>query len=159
MQFNHFDTVEISWHIKAKYVHCNGWSEWLKKQPIVYTLLAEFLEGIFLAISGMGPKSFLLLIHERLWIRYEISPIPKQFEICRQGEVQKLHWLKILTNSSFDSIKLEYGSSFVITVHWEDFKQNHKTIDQELRRIKMQASGVQNMSQMKSGLKGIESIC
>ena len=56
-------------------------------------LQSFFVKGISVGISGMGPKSFLLLIHERLWIRYEISPIPKQFEIA--GEA-KAFFIKVL---------------------------------------------------------------
>ena len=56
-------------------------------------LQSFFVKGISVGISGMGPKSFLLLIHERLWIRYEISPIPKQFEIAVEA---KVFFMKVL---------------------------------------------------------------
>ena len=36
------------------------------KTTVMLAQIAKFVKGIFVAIPGMGPKSFLLLIHERL---------------------------------------------------------------------------------------------
>ena len=78
-----------------------------------------------------------------------ILSLPKQDKWYTLGHVFQSHLST--SPSSKHLLKRERKCS---TVRWENFKQNWKTIQQDLRRIKEHASEIQNIFFSKSSIEG-----